>query len=450
VSEEHQGPPGPQQGQRRRRRRSRRRPGGGGRGPHHPDAIAPQSGGGDEPYSGEFQGMTPYVAPGAAPQAPPSEERPPRPRNQPRQPQQHHNQGGRQPQNQGGGRRNQRGRGRPHRGRRPWQRRGRGSEHWWARRWTDVLESFEVGRRLGRGRLYARQGQVLELEIGEGFVTAQVQGSRDAPYLVRMRFSMLSSTDWKKVTKELAADPVLGPALASGQMPEGVEDVFDRLGLSLFPRANGDLKSACSCPDPANPCKHVAAVYYLLGEEIDRDPYVLFRLRGMEKADLINALGGPLRGTPMPPPNWQRIKETERAAPPEPEEEDEERDDEELADENGDADADADSESDAEGDSDEDEDYGEAPAWADDPLEPEPPAEPLPTEPHAFWAGGDFGKEEVGEAKIPAVPAALTKRLGALPFQRGEDPSGLLERIYRNASLGGLEVFLGERAEEGD
>jgi uncharacterized Zn finger protein len=264
-----------------------------------------------------------------------------------------------------------------------------------------------------------------------------------------MRFSMLSSTDWKKVTKELAADPVLGPALASGQMPEGVEEVFDRLGLSLFPRANGDLKSACSCPDPANPCKHVAAVYYLLGEEIDRDPYVLFRLRGMEKSDLINALGGPLRGTPMPPPNWQRAKETERAAPPEPEEDDDERGDEEYADANGDADADADSESNGD-DADEDQDYGEAPAWADDPLEPEPPPEPLPAEPHAFWAGGDFGKEEVGEAKIPAVPAALTKRLGALPFQRGEDPSGLLERIYRNASLGGLEVFLGERTEESD
>ena len=321
MSEEGSGQgPGPGSGPRRRRRRSRRRPGG--RGPqHHPDAIASGSGGGDEPYAGEFQGMTPYVSPGAsAPAAPPppSEGKAPRRHKEPRQPQQHQG-GGRQHQNQGGGRARQRGRGRPHRGRRP----GSGAA---AARSTGGRDAgptcsraSKSGRRLGRGRLYARQGQVLELEIGEGFVTAQVQGSRDAPYLVRMRFSMLSSTDWKKVTKELAADPVLGPALASGQMPEGVEEVFERLGLSLFPRANGDLKSACSCPDPANPCKHVAAVYYLLGEEIDRDPYVLFRLRGMEKSDLINALGGPLRGTPMPPPP-PRVREAERAAPPEPEE----------------------------------------------------------------------------------------------------------------------------------
>jgi uncharacterized Zn finger protein len=305
-----------------------------------------------------------------------------------------------------------------------------------------VLESFEVGRRLGRGRLYARQGQVLELDIGQGFVTAQVQGSRDAPYLVRMRFSMLSSTDWKKVTKELAADPVLGPALASGQMPEGVEDVFERLGLSLFPRANGDLKTACSCPDPANPCKHVAAVYYLLGEEIARDPYLLFRLRGLDRTELVNALGGPLRGTPMPPPP-PRPQVAERAESREAEPAEDESEDDAEHDEPDDEYADDDE---AEGER----DYGEAPAWAEDPLEPEPQPLPLPADPHGFWAGGNFTAKDVRESRIPVVPAALTKRLGALPFARGEDASQLLERIYRNASHGGLEVFLGERTEEGE
>jgi uncharacterized Zn finger protein len=306
-----------------------------------------------------------------------------------------------------------------------------------------VLESFEVGRRLGRGRLYARQGQVLELDIGQGFVTAQVQGSRDAPYLVRMRFSMLSSTDWKKVTKELAADPVLGPGLASGQMPEGVEEVFEGLGLSLFPRANGDLKTACSCPDPANPCKHVAAVYYLLGEEIARDPYLLFRLRGLDRNDLVTALGGPLRGTPMPPP--PRPQAPAQAAPREPEPDaDDEADDVHAMD----LDVDPEREDDDEFAEDGERDYGQAPAWAEDPLEPEPQPQPLPAEPHSFWAGGNFAARDVRETRIPVVPAALTKRLGALPFARGEDPSALLERIYRNASHGGLEVFLGERTEE--
>lgn len=260
-----------------------------------------------------------------------------------------------------------------------------------------------------------------------------------------MRFSMLSSTDWKKITKEIAADPLLSATLASGQMPEGVEAVFDRLDLSLFPRANGDLKTACSCPDPANPCKHVAAVYYLLGEEIDRDPYVLFRLRGLEKSDLIAALGGPVRGTPLPPPPPPRAPEPQR------EQRERERERESLDDADDEAGADlAGDEDDYEPDADEDADLGQAPAWAEDPLEPDPPPVALPAESHAFWAGGDLSGSEVREARIPVVPAALTKRLGALPFQRGEDPTALLERIYRNASLGGLGVFLGERSEEGE
>ncbi|HVN40364.1 MAG TPA: SWIM zinc finger family protein [Myxococcota bacterium] len=409
------GPPGPQ-GPRRRRRRSRRRPGG--RYGASRDGR-PQGESGAQDAQGH--GPRPHDERGSRPHHPGSQPR--------------HTQGGRGP---GPGRPRQRGRGRPHRGRRPWQRRGRGADQWWARRWTDVLESFEVGRRLGRGRLYARQGQVLELEIGQGFVTAQVQGSRDAPYLVRMRFSMLSSTDWKKVTKELAADPVLGPALASGQMPEGVEEVFERLGLSLFPRANGDLKTACSCPDPANPCKHVAAVYYLLGEEIARDPYLLFRLRGLDRNELVNALGGPLRGTPMPPPP-PRPAPAERAEAREPVPAEDL--DDALRDED-----DVDDDDEGEGER----DYGQAPAWAEDPLEPEPQPLPLPADPHGFWAGGNFTAKDVRESRIPAVPAALTKRLGALPFARGDDASQLLERIYRNASHGGLEVFLGERAEEGE
>ncbi|HVH18485.1 MAG TPA: SWIM zinc finger family protein [Myxococcota bacterium] len=425
-----EGPPGPQGAQgpggpRRRRRRSRRRQG------NRFNREGAQAGSADS-------GGAPHDAHAPA-QRSHGDERGPRPQQHGGQRSQGQRSQGQGQRHGGQGRQRQRGRGRPHRGRRPWQRRGRGADQWWARRWTDVLESFEVGRRLGRGRLYARQGQVLELDIGQGFVTAQVQGSRDAPYLVRMRFSMLSSTDWKKVTKELAADPVLGPGLASGQMPEGVEEVFEGLGLSLFPRANGDLKTACSCPDPANPCKHVAAVYYLLGEEIARDPYLLFKLRGLDRNDLVTALGGPLRGTPMPPPpRPPPVQAAPREPEPDADDEDDEREDHDVPRDDDDAEFAEDGER----------DYGQAPAWAEDPLEPEPQPQPLPSEPHSFWAGGNFSARDVRETRIPAVPAALTKRLGALPFARGEDPSALLERIYRNASHGGLEVFLGERAEE--
>jgi len=166
-----------------------------------------------------------------------------------------------------------------------------------------VLERFAVGRRLGRGRNYARQGHIVDIEIGKGFVTAHVQGSRDAPYLVRMHFSMLSSTDWKKLTRALAQRPDIAVELGIGQIPESIEQVFEEQRLSLFPNASGDLKAACSCPDNANPCKHVAAVYYLLGEEFDRDPFLIFQLRGMERSELLAALGpAAIPRPPAPPP----------------------------------------------------------------------------------------------------------------------------------------------------
>jgi len=210
-------------------------------------------------------------------------------------------------QNRGRNNRNQRGRGRQHgrpqRNNNHRGRRGRMAENWWARRWVEVLERFAVGRRLGRGRNYARQGHIVDIEIGKGYVTAHVQGSRDAPYLVRMHFSMLSSTDWKKLTRALAQRPDIAVELGMGQIPESIEQVFEEQRLSLFPNASGDLKAACSCPDNANPCKHVAAVYYLLGEEFDRDPFLIFQLRGMERSELLAALGpAAIPRPPSPPP----------------------------------------------------------------------------------------------------------------------------------------------------
>ena len=292
-------------------------------------------------------------------------------------------------------------------------RRVRQAESWWARRWVEVLESFQVGRRLGRGRSYARQGQVVEIELGKGFVTALVQGSRDAPYLVRMRLSMLSSIDWKKVTRSIAEDPELTGALVTGRIPENIEEVFQPLGLSLFPTASGDLKTACSCPDQANPCKHVAAVYYLLGEEFDRDPFLVFRLRGIDRAELIEAIGGSaaLRGAPVAAP-----------ARPAPEAK--------PATEAGATEA------------------GEATAAPEPPAPAEREPEPLPTEAHAFWAG-ERTVANGGEVRIPPMAGALTRRLGGFNFFRGYDDAGaVIERVYRNASISGLDVYLGERESE--
>jgi uncharacterized Zn finger protein len=161
-------------------------------------------------------------------------------------------------------------------------------ENWWATRWLEVLEQFYVGGRLQRGRTYARKGQVLSIEVTPGRVEARVQGSRPKPYTVTLRLKPLA--DWKPIVEAIQNQASYAAQLLNGTMPKDIEQVFEPSGLSLFPRRIDDLVTECSCPDWSNPCKHVAAVFYLLGEEFERDPFLLFRLRGLEREDLLGRL----------------------------------------------------------------------------------------------------------------------------------------------------------------
>src|SRR5947207_8624183 len=179
-------------------------------------------------------------------------------------------------------------------------RRGAFGRSWWARRWLDVLEKLELGGRLGRGRSYARKGQVLDIAIEEGRVGASVQGSREEPYAVTIRVQPLASGDWRRVGGALAREARFAAKLLASEMPEDVEDAFTAAGLSLFPSSRRELETSCSCPDWSNPCKHIAAVYYLLGEEFDRDPFLVFRLRGLSREGVVALLGSASPESPPP------------------------------------------------------------------------------------------------------------------------------------------------------
>jgi uncharacterized Zn finger protein len=260
-------------------------------------------------------------------------------------------------------------------------RRGGFGTSWWASRWIAVLESFDIGARLGRGRSYARGGQVLSIDIGEGRVTAKVQGSRPKPYDVTIEVKTLTQSDWKKVAAALSKQAIFAAGLLAGKMPENIEEAFKEAGVSLFPGASKDLRTDCSCPDWSNPCKHVAAVYYLLGEEFDRDPFLIFKLRGMDRDTLVGSLHGGL-------PSEAAAHESPR---------------------------------------------------------PEVATQPLSAEPEVFWGRADTSGESVGEAAIPPVAAALPKRLGSFPFWRAEENFlAVMEETYRCASELGVHVFLGE------
>lgn len=163
-------------------------------------------------------------------------------------------------------------------------------ENWWAKRWLSMLESFGWANRLQRGRSYARGGNVLDIDIQPGMVKAEVQGSRPRPYRVTIRVQPLSDKEWDRVISAMAGKAIFAARLLAGEMPEDIEEAFASSRVSLFPESSGDITTSCSCPDWANPCKHVAAVYYLLGERFDGDPFLLFRLRGRSREELMEAL----------------------------------------------------------------------------------------------------------------------------------------------------------------
>ncbi|HLB11741.1 MAG TPA: SWIM zinc finger family protein [Dehalococcoidia bacterium] len=169
-------------------------------------------------------------------------------------------------------------------------RRGKIGETWWSEKWVAFLESLEMGARLGRGRAYARRGQVMDVAIGPGLVTARVQGSRPQPYKVTIQLTPLSPEEWEKVMDAMASEALFAARLLAGEMPQNIEEAFRAAKVSLFPTRRKDLKSDCSCPDWANPCKHIAAVYLLLAEEFARDPFMIFRLRGKDKEELMDVL----------------------------------------------------------------------------------------------------------------------------------------------------------------
>lgn len=301
-------------------------------------------------------------------------------------------------------------------------RKGQFGQSWWAKRWNEVLEGYNIGERLGRGRAYARKGQVTSIDISRGLVTAGVRGSRD--YKVRIDMQTLGESQWEDVARAVLARPATAASLLAGQMPDDAEDVFDEMGLSLFPRRM-DLETDCTCPDWSNPCKHIAAVYLLLAEEFDRDPFLIFRLRGIERKKLLKMLGLEDKAAKRGSKKSSLYKAVTRSSR----------------------------------------------------------VKPLPADPDDFWrggvdvedagagviqsrtvgGGGDGGRPKNDDAVngradtgggtqahgppdiIPAIPAAMVKQLGSFPFWRGEQNFiESMEEIYGKASGLGVRAFLGK------
>ena len=270
---------------------------------------------------------------------------------------------------------------------------------WWGKKWLTVFEASAVDTRLARGRTYARSGQVVGMEVAKGKVTASIQGSKLKPYEVSITVKTLTDEQWEEVLTLLAAKPSLAARLLAGDPPEAIEEVFAEAGTALFPNRLRHIKNSCECTDWSNPCKHSAAVYYLLCEQMDADPFILFTLRGKTREELVESLSA-AGATAF------ACSESELGVT------DDEGENEETGPKSN----------------------GQA------------KAAPLPSNAKDFWAQSELVDQVLGDVYLPSVNASLVARLGPFPFWRGEKTlQETVDPLYRSASMEGLEHYLAEK-----
>jgi uncharacterized Zn finger protein len=279
-------------------------------------------------------------------------------------------------------------------------RRGRIGRTWWSLRWTAVLESIGLGDRLHRGRSLARAGHVLSLEISPGEVAAEVRGHRDEQHGVRIRMSPIPPATWETLQEILARRALFAARLLAGEMPEPIEEAFSEAGLPLFPNSAEEIEVHCDCIDPASPCPHAAAVFYLMAERFDQDPFQILLFRGQSREDLLAGLKR----------RWAQsgAKESEIELPP-------------------------------------DEAPAEAAASAETAV-----AAGTGDAGSGFWdLGGDL-EAVVPRIQTPAIPEAVLRRLGPPPGAVQDSPAEIaLFKAYRIASEWALRLALKDEGHEG-
>ena len=164
---------------------------------------------------------------------------------------------------------------------------GLGQQPWWVEQWMELINSYRFKKRLERAWTYAREGNVTSIRFEGRRVHARVQGTGEDPYKVKLWLDVLNDEDWSYVLEALTQKARWSAQLLAGIMPADIERAFAASGRRLFPFKLQEVRSECNCPDKANPCKHISAIYFLMGDRFSEDPFVLFQLRGRTRTKLL-------------------------------------------------------------------------------------------------------------------------------------------------------------------
>ena len=151
---------------------------------------------------------------------------------------------------------------------------------WWGKQWLNSLNNIDFSSRLPRGKTYANKGLAKAIEIDGNIIKAEVQGSVYKPYKVRFTIPKFTSNEKIVIQSLITDNPFFLSKLLNRELPPNLNRLCEIQGIYIFPDKWDDLKGYCSCPDHAIPCKHMAAVLYLIANEIDKNPFIVFQLHG--------------------------------------------------------------------------------------------------------------------------------------------------------------------------
>ena len=152
----------------------------------------------------------------------------------------------------------------------------------WGEYFLDALHSFYgYDARVARGRAYASRGNVFDLKINRK-IKAKVQGNYRPYYNVTLKFKPFDVEEKEKIYALIDKNPLILASILNGELPKNFLDIIKKENISLFPKNFDELERSCSCPDWGDPCKHMASVYYMLALMIDNDPFLLFKIRGVD------------------------------------------------------------------------------------------------------------------------------------------------------------------------
>lgn len=156
---------------------------------------------------------------------------------------------------------------------------------WWGSEWLKSLTHIDYANRIPRGSAYAKKGAVRSVEVKGNVIMAKVSGSRPTPYKVTIRVPSFKKEQIELLMQKLLEKPALISKLLNRELDTEVFNIAKSIGLNLFPQRWDDLDMHCSCPDWAVPCKHLAAVIYMMSREIDNDPFLVFSMHGVNLLD---------------------------------------------------------------------------------------------------------------------------------------------------------------------